>query len=101
MQAGFGFIFAGYDGHITGLTLQTLPWAILVGLTGLAAHFCITNALAIAPATVVMPLEFLRLPLITVVGFLFYDEPLLLSVFIGAAIILVANIVNIRAETRQ
>ncbi|MFT5113464.1 MAG: drug/metabolite transporter (DMT)-like permease [Parasphingorhabdus sp.] len=100
MQSVLGIIFTLYDGHITLLTLETLPWAILVGLTGVAAHFCITNALAIAPATVVMPLEFLRVPLMAVVGFWLYGEPLLYSVFIGALIILAANILNIRAETR-
>ena len=100
MQIVLGLLFAGYDGEIRWLSLHTLPWVTLVGLTGLAAHFCITNALSIAPATVVMPLEFLRLPLITVVGFLLYNEPLLFSVFVGAGIILAANILNIRAESR-
>ncbi len=101
IQAVFGMVCAGIDADITMLNAETWPWAVLVGLTGLAAHFCITNALAIAPATVVMPLEFLRLPLITVVGFVFYDEPLLYSVFAGAAIILAANVLNIRAESRR
>lgn len=98
MQGIFGLLCAGIDGDITLLTRHTLPWAVLVGVCGLVAHFCITNALVLAPATVVMPLEFLRLPLITLVGFWLYSEPLLLSVFVGAAIILVANIINIRAE---
>lgn len=101
MQAAFGLVCAGADGDITLLNSDTLPWAILVGVCGLLAHFCITNALVLAPATVVAPLEFLRLPLVSVVGFALYNEPLLLSVFIGAAIILVANIVNVRAEARQ
>lgn len=101
LQAIFGLLCAGADGHITMLNKDTWAWAMLVGLCGLTAHYCITNALNIAAATVVTPLEFLRLPLISVVGFLLYDEPLLLSVFVGAAIILMANIMNIRAESRR
>lgn len=101
LQAVFGLICAGADGHITPLGKDTWFWAMIVGLCGLAAHFCITNALNLAAATVVTPLEFLRLPLISVVGFLLYDEPLLLSVFAGAAIIMWANIINIRAESRR
>ncbi len=100
LQALFGLVCALADGQITMLNSQTWHWAMLVGVCGLLAHFCITNALQLAPATVVTPLEFLRLPLIAVIGFLFYDEPLLLSVFVGAFIILVANILNIRAETK-
>ena len=101
MQAIFGIVCAGYDGDIAPLNKLTWHWVTLVGVTGLAAHFCITKALAIAPATVVTPLEFLRLPLITLVGFLLYGEPLLWPVFAGAAIILAANILNIHAETRN
>jgi len=42
-------------------------------------------------------MEFLRLPIIAMVGMLLYDEPILLSVFIGAGVILAANLVNISA----
>ena len=100
LQGLFGLVCAGYDGEITALNSQTWYWAALVGVCGLLAHFCITNALQIAPATVVTPLEFLRLPLISVIGFMLYDEPLLLSVFIGALIIFIANVINIRAESK-
>lgn len=100
IQLVFAVVFAGFDGQITMLTAQTFPWAMLVGACGLISHYCITNALKLAPATVVTPLEFLRLPLIAVVGFYLYDEPLLLSIFVGAGLILVANVLNVRAETK-
>ena len=77
-----------------------LIYVTIIGLCGLMAHFCITSALHAAPATVVMPLEFLRLPLVTVVGFLLYNEQLEWAVFAGAGIVLFANILNLRAEAR-
>lgn len=68
MQAVLGLIAAGIDGQIALPTLATAPFLLLVGLAGLLAHYCITNALAIAPATVVVPFDFARLPTIAVVG---------------------------------
>jgi drug/metabolite transporter (DMT)-like permease len=59
-----------------------------------------TSALGCAPATVVAPMEFLRLPLIAVVAMLVYGEPLEVAVFAGGAVVLVANLMNVRAERR-
>lgn len=98
MQAAFGVIAAGYDGDITLPSPSSLPWLVLIALAGLVAHFCLTTALKLAPATVVMPIDFVRLPLIAVVGMLLYAEPLDPWVFLGAVVIFSANYLNIRAE---
>lgn len=74
------------------------PWLLVVGLTAMTAHYCMVRALALADATVVVTLDFLRLPLIALVGFAFYGEQIGWLVFVGAALILVGNLVNIRAE---
>jgi len=100
MQGVLGLIFAGYDGDIAVPSTETLPWIILIGFAGLFGHFCITRALQVAPAIVVYPMDFVRLPLAAVVGILFYDEPFQVLVFVGAAIIVSANYLNIRAEQR-
>ncbi len=100
IQGIFGVICAGYDGDIAVPPVHLLHWVAIVGFGGLLAHYCIATALKIAPASVVAPLEFLRLPLIAVVGFFLYDEPLLASVFIGAIIVFGANFLNIREETQ-
>ncbi len=96
MQSVMGLICAGYDGQITLPTMVTLPWVALIGAAGLVAHFCLTKALSIAPASTVIPFDFARLPLIAVVGMLFYQEPLDGYVFLGGAIIFVANYLNIK-----
>lgn len=77
------------------------PWLVVVGLTALSAHYCLARALALADATVVVPLDFLRLPLIAVVGALVYAEPLAPLVFAGAALMLLGNWINLRAEARR
>lgn len=98
MQSVMGLICAGYDGQINLPTMLTLPWVILIGAAGLVAHFCLTKALSIAPASTVIPFDFARLPLIAVVGMLFYNEPLDIYVFIGAGVIFSANYLNIKTS---
>ncbi len=101
MQAIFGLICAGYDGDLTIPSLAALPWVVVIGCAGLLAHFCLTNALRIAPASVVMPIDFVRLPTIAVVGMLLYAEPLDPWIFVGAALIFAANYLNIQNAMRQ
>ena len=100
LQAVFGVICAGYDGVMDVPRGSEWLWVVIIGICGLCAHFCITTALQLAPATIVTPFEFLRLPLITFVGVVLYGEQLEWLVFLGAFIVLLANIMNIRAETR-
>jgi len=100
MQAGLGLACAGNDGEIAWPSATTWPALAVIGFAGLVAHFCLTSALSVAPATIVMPLDFLRLPVIAIVGMVLYDEPLQAAVFAGAAVILGANLLNLRAEVR-
>lgn len=100
IQFGLGLIASGYDGIMQWPTAQTLPWLAIIGLCGVTAHFCLTTALSLAPASYVVPLDFLRLPLIAVVGALLYDEPLDPFVLLGAAIIFLGIWINIRAQLR-
>ncbi len=101
LQAGFGLVCAGYDGDIALPSLVSLPWVVVIAFAGLVAHFCLTTALSLAPATVVMPIDFTRLPVIAVVGMMLYAEPLDRYVFLGAALIFGANYANITYESRR
>ena len=101
LQLVFGVIAAGYDGDIATPDKASMPLLALIGVCGLLAHYCLTNALAIAPATVVVPIDFVRLPVIAVVGMLVYAEALDIWVFVGAAVIFAGNYLNILVETRR
>lgn len=101
MQLVFGAIFAGYDGDIALPSMAAMPSLIIIGLAGLTAHFCITNALKVAPASVVAPYDFVRLPVIAIVGALFYSEPLQVSVLLGAVFIFGGNYLNILHENKS
>ena len=73
------------------------PWVVLVGLTALSAHYCLTRAFQLADASVVIPLDFLRLPMIALIGLFFYGEPLEPWVMVGAAIVFVAIWLNLKS----
>jgi hypothetical protein len=54
------------------------------------------------PPTVVVPFDFLRLPVMAVVGMGLYAEALDAFVFIGAAVIFAANLPqHLRSESRR
>lgn len=77
------------------------PWILLVGITAMTAHYSISRAMSVADATVVIPMDFLRLPLIAVIGYLVYDEAIDIWVLIGALIMLLGNYLNISAEKKR
>jgi drug/metabolite transporter (DMT)-like permease len=76
------------------------PWVCVVAVTALSAHYCLTRAFRLADASVVVPLDFLRLPLIAVIGLVVYGEPLKIWVLVGAAIVFVASWLNLRSAVR-
>jgi drug/metabolite transporter (DMT)-like permease len=95
-QMVMGFVVAVPMG-LSWVSAPMLPWVGVVAVTGLTAHFCLTRALFIAPASIVGPMEFARLPVIAVAGALVYGETLGWAVLSGAALIMAGNAVNIRA----
>lgn len=76
------------------------PWAILAAFCGTFAHYCMTRALVHADATVVVPMDFLRVPLTALLGFLLYDESLDLVTAVGAGLILCGNLLNLQRTRR-
>ncbi|MEX0969368.1 MAG: DMT family transporter [Paracoccaceae bacterium] len=99
LQMFMGLFLSMADG-VTWPTAALWPWVGLVGICGLSAHFCLTSALAAAPATVVAPMEFMRLPAMAAIGMLAYGEALEWAVFAGAALIVAANLLNIMSARR-
>jgi drug/metabolite transporter (DMT)-like permease len=95
IQLVLGAICAGYDGQVRLPDAATLPWLALIGLGGITAHLCLTTALSLAPASFVVPVDFLRLPLIAVIGALAYSEAIDPWVILGGAIIFAGNWINL------
>jgi drug/metabolite transporter (DMT)-like permease len=79
---------------------HALP-AFGVGIAGLTSHYCLSNAFRSGDATLVVPLDFMRIPLIAVVGWMFYGERLDIFVLLGALIIIAGVLWNLRSESRN
>jgi drug/metabolite transporter (DMT)-like permease len=101
MQLGMGGVAVTLTGSVSAPRGIDYIWVTTVGICGLTAHFCITKALALAPAIVVIPLDFLRLPLISLIGFLAYNEAFEWAVVFGALLIFTAVLINLQAERQR
>jgi drug/metabolite transporter (DMT)-like permease len=71
-----------------------------IAVAGISTHYCLTNAFRCGEASMVVPLDFVRVPVIALVGWLIYGEPLDALVFAGAALIVAGVMWNLRAESR-
>lgn len=98
LQGLMAVVGASFDW--TAPTVDEIPWLIVIGVTGLGAHYSLAKALTLADVSLVNPVDFLRLPLIAVVGFLAYGEGVDVLVLVGAGIIFVGNYYSIRRENR-
>ena len=101
MQLIFGLITSLLDGRLDIPTTENIAWIVVIGFAGLGAPYCITTALSLAPPTVVAPIDLLRLPIVVLIGVMFYSEQGDMFIYLGAALIIFANFINLKkANTR-
>ena len=86
---------------VTKLTQAQAPAVIGIGASGLVSHYCLTNAFRAGDAGVVVPLDFMRIPLIAVIGWWLYGESLDVFVFLGAGLIVTGILWNLRSEATR
>ena len=76
-------------------------WIVVIAFCGTFSHYCMARAMLHADATVVIPMDFLRVPLTAAAGWLLYSERLDLFTVLGAALILTGNLLNLRSTGRS
>ena len=76
-------------------------WLVVIAFCGTFSHYCMARAMLYADATVVVPMDFLRVPLTAAVGWLLYAERLDAFTVLGAALILAGNLLNLRSSDRR
>jgi len=69
-------------------------WLVLIGLSGIAAHFSMAKALKKEDISSLIPLDYLRLPILVLAGILIYNEAFELSFIIGGSLIFIGNYIN-------
>jgi drug/metabolite transporter (DMT)-like permease len=95
IQTPISFAVAG--GDISLPTGMGWFWLIMISVCGLTAHYSMAKAFSYGEATLVVTMDFFRLPLIAVVAALVYAEPITIWVVIGGGLILLANYVNVKS----
>lgn len=69
----------------------------LQGAVGTSCMGLMTHAMSLAPASIVAPVDFLRLPLVALGGVAFFDGTIALTTVVGAALICLAALIAARS----
>ena len=99
LQLPLGIACAAADW--TPVTATSVPWLAVTSVAGFTAHFCLARALRLAEASLVAPMDFLRLPLIAAMGAALYGEVLDGWVAAGACLACFGNWLNLRGSKRS
>ncbi|WP_029584379.1 DMT family transporter [Bradyrhizobium sp. URHD0069] len=96
-------VIQGAAGFLPSLYVWRWPsayawgWIVVIAFCGTFSHYCMARAMLYADATVVVPMDFLRVPLTAAAGWLIYSERLDRFTVLGAALILTGNLLNLKA----
>ncbi len=71
-------------------------WVVLIAFCGTFSHYSMARALRHAEATTVVPMDFLRVPLMALAGWLVYAERVDVFTVIGTVLILLGNLLNLK-----
>jgi S-adenosylmethionine uptake transporter len=80
---------------------RDVPWIVIYGVGSLVAHLGMAKAFQVADATTMIPIDFLRMPAIALIGYALYGEALSIWILVGAALIFGANYYSLRVEVRR
>ena len=89
-------------GFVPTLFVWTWPsayvwaWVGVIAVCGTFSHYCLASAMRYADATIVVPMDFLRVPLTAAAGWLLYSERLDAWTVVGAGLILFGNLLNLK-----
>jgi drug/metabolite transporter (DMT)-like permease len=95
IQAAAGFLPALYVWQWP--SAYAFGFIVVIAFCGTFSHYCMARAMLYADATVVLPMDFLRVPLTATAGWLIYSERLDAFTLLGAALILTGNLLNLKA----
>lgn len=76
------------------------PWIVMIAFGGSYAHYCMARALVHADATVVTPMDFVRVPATAALGYFAYSEKVDMFTVLGTALILCGNLLNLVGRRR-
>jgi drug/metabolite transporter (DMT)-like permease len=69
-------------------------WLLVVGVFGISAHFCASKAMQSAEVSSIMAMDFLRLPIIAVLGMMLFGELFDWWVLVGGSLMIIGNMIG-------
>lgn len=99
VQLPISLVFTAFTGWVRPHGVQWF-WLVAIGVAALWAHFCMAQAMRFAEVTAIVTIDFLRLPLIALVGVVLYSERFDWALLLGGALMLVGNLVNVRSGSK-
>ena len=100
----YGFLLqlpiAAVPAALTWVTpsLSDIPWILVFVVPAIGAQYCITRSFAAAEASLVSPVLFIRLPLVALIGFAFFDELPGTWTWVGAAVLIGSTYYSTRRD---
>jgi len=88
IQLPFSLVGSLIIGNIQYNIMMEIPLIILLTFTSLLAHYSLSSALKYSDASIVLPIDYIRLPLIVFIGWYYYDEKISTNVVIGSLLII-------------
>jgi drug/metabolite transporter (DMT)-like permease len=81
-------------------TLDHWPWIVLMGAIATLGQWGMTQAYAATDATIVLPFDYVRLPMVALIAFIVFSETPDAMTYLGGAIIAGATVYIARRESR-
>ena len=81
--------------------MKETPLIILLTITSLLAHYSLSSALKNAEASIVLPIDYIRLPLILFVGWYYYGEIISSNTLIGSILIIFGVIIFLNRDYKK
>ena len=101
IQLPLSFIGSLTIGKLNFLTLEDLPLIIVLTATSLLAHLSLSSALKKSDASIILPIDYIRLPLIALVGWYYYDEVMTYNIIIGSSLIIIGTVFYLRRDFKE
>lgn len=95
MQLPMAFALAVWDWTWPAWNVGDVLSIVVVGSTGVLAHFAMATGLKKADVTIAMPVTYIQFPLVAAVGFFLYAEVPSIYIALGTVLIVAANWYNI------
>ena len=98
IQLPFSLVASIVVGDLHYNIIKELPLILLLTLTSLLAHYSLSSALKISEASIVLPIDYIRLPLILFIGWYFYGEAIYFNTLLGSLLIIFGVVVFLNRD---